>query len=270
MHERDRAQGARWWPGIAPLLLALVAAGCASPSTRAPAGDTRPPTAVAPSSQRSLSDHAVPPIVLRDPLPGQLDVQFSLTIDGETAGTPVTDEIGLSILSAGKNVQFAGSEHLSCDDRNLLQPGGVVTGLIVRAPAAQVAGATIACEYTAAGATARFALRIPAAPAITSPAAGAQVARSHQTLVTYEADPAAGIVMGVVALAPGSTMPKTWANINRPGPGQATLDTSGFAAVPGTLVLSVDLTPTVSVAGTTFRTLKAFGMANIAQAVAWT
>jgi hypothetical protein len=269
MKARERRRGARWWP-CAALLLALMATGCGAPITRTPTGDTHHVAPAAPASQHSISDQFVPPIVLRDPLPGQLDVQFAVTIDGETAGSPIMDEIGLNILSAGKNVQFAGSERMTCDGKDLLQKDGVVIGQILRAPAAQVAGATIVCEYTAGGASARFTLRIPATPAITSPAAGAQVARSRQTLVTYQSDPAAGNVMGIVALAPGSAMPKTWANINRPGPGQATLDTSGFAAVPGTLVLSVDLAPNVGSAGGSFKTIKAFGMAYIAQAVTWT
>jgi hypothetical protein len=133
-----------------------------------------------------------------------------------------------------------------------------------------VAGTPIACEYAAGGASARFALIVPPAPAITSPAAGAEVPRGRQTLVTYQSDPAAGSVMGLVALAPGSDSPKTFVTINRPGPGQATLDTSGFAPGPGTLHLSVALAPAVDTTGVPFKTIRASGIANIAEAVTWT
>jgi hypothetical protein len=251
------------------LLLALVTAGCGAQRIGTPAISQGMTTSATPG-QGTMVDRAVPPIVLRDPPPGQLDVQFSVQVDGITPGTPVMDEIGLAFLTEGKNVQFAGSERVICDGKDLPIHGPAISGQLVRAPAAQLAGTTIACEYTAGGASARFSLLVPATPAITSPAAGAAVARGRETLVTYQADPAEGNVMGIVALAPGSAAPKTFVTINRPGPGQATLDTSGFAAVPGTLVLSLDLAPTVTTAGAAFMSLKAFGTAYIAQAVIWT
>jgi hypothetical protein len=207
--------------------------------------------------------------VLRDPPPGELDVVLSLQIDGTTTGAPVIEALALAFISQGKSVQFAGTERLTCDGRDVPIHSSAGGGQLVSAPAAQVAGTTIACEYAAGGASAGFSLRLPPAPAITAPAAGAQVVRSKRTLVNYESDPAAGPVMGVVALAPGSASPKTFVTIDRPGSGQATLDTSGFAAGPGSLHLSVALAPAVATTGMPFRTIRADGIANIAEDVTW-
>ena len=268
--------GARWrwtwrrWScwGAVFLALALVAAGCGSTTPRT-GGSTAPLTTTSPG-QGAQIDRAIPPIVLRDPPSGQLDVQFSVQIDGNTPGTPVMDEIGVAFLAEGKMVQFAGSERVTCDSRDLPIHSSSPSGQLVRAPAAQLAGTSIACEYVAGGVRAEFTLRVPQTPAFTAPAAGARVARGTQTPVAYQSDPATGTVMGVVALAPGSPMPKTFVTINRPGSGQATLDTSGFAAGPGTLVLSVSLTPSVTASGAAFNSVKALGTAYVAEDVTWT
>ncbi|HEV2235141.1 MAG TPA: hypothetical protein VGR57_00635, partial [Ktedonobacterales bacterium] len=233
-------------------------------------GDTAAPASATTTAQGYASDHFVPPIELRDPPPGTLDVVVAVQMDGTTPGTPVMEDIGLIFIAQDQNVQFIGSERVTCNGKDLPIHTQGASLMLVHGPAEQASGTTIACEYVAGGASARFSLRVPQAPAITSPTAGASVPRSRQTLVTYQSDPAAGPVMGVVALAPGSALPKTFATINRPGPGQVTLDTSGFAAVAGSLHLSVDLEPSVTTAGTPFHTIKASGIANIAEDVTWT
>jgi hypothetical protein len=246
-----------------------MVAGCSLPATHGSGGDVTAPASATTTDLGATSDHYVPPIVLRDPPPGELDAVLSVQIDGTTAGAPVMESLTLAFMSQGKMVQFAGTERLTCDGKDFPIHGSAASGQLVSAPATQVAGMTIECEYAAGGASAGFSLPLPQAPAITAPAAGAQVARSRQTLVTYESDPAAGPVMGVVALAPGSPLPKTFVTINRPGSGQAALDTSGFAAVPGSLHLSVALAPTLATSGVPFRTITAEGIANIAEDVTW-
>ena len=250
------------------LLLALTMAGCTATMTDPPGG-FHPTNTAAPAGQESQADQAVTPVVLRNPVPGVLDVSLVVTFDQESGDTQPMIEVGLAFLSNGHTVQFAGDERVTCDGNDLSLKNRDAVFQVLRAPTAQVAGASIQCTYSADGATASVSLVIPAVPAIISLQAGAQVVRSARTLVTYHYDPATETMLGIVALAPSSPSPKALARMNTPGPLQATVDTSGFAPGPGTLILTASLNPHFSESGASFKSVIAFGTATTPVAVMW-
>lgn len=258
---------AHWMPAYL-IALALLIAGCGATSAAAPGAPHHVGTPTA-ALQVSLSDRAGEPMLLRNPAPSILDIALSVTFDQPTAGdTPMT-EVGLSFQSGGKVVQFTGDERVTCQGAALSLKGRFAVFQVLRAPTAQVAGATIRCDYAAGGAVAGIALQLPAAPAITSPLPDARVARSARTLVTYRADPATSTLLGIVALAPSSPSPKALARVNLPGPFQATVDTSGFAPGDGSLVLTASLTPRIAQTAGAFHSVSAFGTAMAPVDVTW-
>ena len=273
-HRRLLSTGAVWcrvpayWARSCLLLLALSVAGCGAAATRSPGG-TYSTTTPVPSGQGSESDKYVPPVILRNPAPGTLDISLSVQINQQTGDAQSMTEIGLGFLSAGQTVQFAGDERVACNGADLSLKNRTAGFQVLRAPSAQVAGTTLHCDYAAGGAMASVALQIPSAPAITSPPMGAQVVRNAQTLVTYRVDPDTETVVGVVALAPASPSPKALGRLNTPGPLQATVDTSGFTPGPGSLVLTASLTPQIAATGMPFKSVRAFGMAIAPVAVTW-
>lgn len=246
--------------------LALIIAGCGATVADSPGGT--PPVGV--STEVSFADQAVPPMILRDPAPGLLDLSMSVTFDQASSDSTPMTEVGLAFLSGGHSVQFAGNEHGTCNGTALPLKGRVAVFQVLRLPTAQAVGTMIRCTYAAGGKTAGVTLQIPPAPAITSPRSGALVTRSTHTLVTYRYDPATGRMLGIVALAPSSPMGKAIAMMNTPGPLQATVDTSKFLPVTGLLALTMTLTPHITESGIPFHSVEAFGSATALVAVMWT
>lgn len=251
------------------IAVTLMFTGCGATIAALPSG-AHPAERPTMAAQGSRSDHLLMPVVLRNPAPGTLDISVSVAFDQPTTDESAMLEVGLSFLSGGKVVQFAGDERVTCQGAALSLKGHVAVFRVLRAPTARVAGATIRCDYAAGGAVAGIALEIPPAPAIASPQPHAEVVRSTQTLVTYRADPATITLLGIVALAPSSPSPKALARLNPAGPlQQATVDTSGFAPGPGSLVLTASVTPRIAQTGVPFHSVNALGTATVPVAVTW-
>jgi hypothetical protein len=196
-----------------------------------------------------------------------------VSFEAQSGGTPPMTEVGLVFLSGSHPVQFAGDERVECNDVALALKNRAADFQILSEPTAQAEGSTVRCAYLAAGASAEIAIQIPMPPVITAPRQNARVARGAQTVVTYQYDPATASIMGIVALAPSSipsAIPKAISMLNTPGPMQATIDTSKFAPVTGSIALTASLTPYVSQTGASFHTLRTFGQATDAVAVTWT
>jgi hypothetical protein len=209
-------------------------------------------------------------VVLRNPSPDTLDISLSLTFDQPIGDTQPMVEVGLGFASGDHTIQFAGDERVTCDGANLPLKDRAAVFQVLRAPAVQEAGKTVHCEYAAGGAVADISLRIPTAPAITSPRAYANVTRSAETLVTYQYDAATGTVLGIVALgSPASSMPKAIARLNTPSPVHAIVDTSRFALGSGSLALTMNLNPHIATTGVPFKFADAFGTATVLVAVTW-
>ena len=251
------------------IVLVLILASCGATMTDAPGGAGPASTQVS-FGQGSESDHAVAPVVLRDPAPGALDILMTVSFDQLSGDPEPMTEVGLAFHSGVHSVQFAGNERVTCDSVAFPLKDRVAVFQVLRAPTAQVAGTTVQCTYAAGSQTASVTLQIPPAPAITSPQMGAQVVRSTHTLITYRYDSATGTMLGIVALAPSSTVPKTIARLNTPSPLHATVDTSGFLPGPGSIVLTASLQPRITEAGVVaFHTVHAFGTATAQVAVTW-
>lgn len=248
------------------MLLALVSAGCGT-TPPSPAGGSH--SSVVTGSSQS-SDAAVPPVVLHDPAPGTLSVFMWVNVEQLTGDAQLMTDVGLSFSQGENIVQFAGNERVTCNGVDLALKNRAATFAILNAPASQVAGTTVRCDYTAGGAVANVSLWIPAPPAITSPQSGAHVARGTQTLITYRFDSTTGSMMGIVALSvPTSAQPKAIAKLNTPGPLQATVDTSHFAPGPGSLALTASLAPHIVSSGQSFKSVNAGGSAMATTAVTW-
>ncbi len=249
------------------MLLALVISGCANqpspPAGRMSHGDT--------TTGSSSSDSAVAsPVVLRDPAPGALSLNMFVDMSQESGDTQNMTTVGLSFSQGDHIVQFAGNERVTCNGDDLALKDRTATFQIMHAPTTQVAGTTVRCDYAAGGAVASISLRVPAQPAITSPQSGDRVTRCTQTLISYRFDQTAGTMMGLVALAvPTSPQPKAIAKLNTPGPLQATIDTSIFAPGPGSVILTMSLTPHITTSGASFKSVNSGGNATVSTAVTW-
>ena len=251
------------------ILLALAFAGCGATATDAPGGADTRATQTSPmlSSQGSYADV---PVVLHNPAPGTLDVSMGVSFNQSSGDTDLEAEVDLNFSSGGHIVQFAGDERVTCDGVGLSSNNRIAEFQVLHAPAAQMAGKTVHCEYTASGAVAGIALQIPTAPTITSPQALANVVRSAETLVTYHFDAAAGSIRGIVALGPPtSRLAKAIAKLNTPSPWHAIVDTSTFAPGAGSLVLTMSLTPHDAASGAPFKSMHAFGDATVPVPVTW-
>lgn len=192
-----------------------------------------------------------------------------VNMEQETGDAQLMADVGLSFSQGEHIVQFAGNERVTCNGADLALKNRAATFQILHAPASQVAGTTMRCDY-AAGAVATVSLQIPSPPAITSPQSGAHIARGTQTLITYRFDSATGSMMGIVALAvPTSSQPKAIAKLNTPGPLQATVDTSHFAPGPGSLALTASLAPHIVSSGLSFKSVNAGGSVMATTAVTW-
>jgi hypothetical protein len=253
--------------GMIALLIGGLS-GCGAAGIDAAGGDHLASTSVSQGSA-SISDHAVPLILMHDPAPSLLDVSLSVSITQQSSDAEPRIAVGLGFDSGGKGVQFAGDERVSCAGVALALKNRAATFEVFDAPASQATGTVLHCEYTAGTMNAGIALEIPQAPAIISPAAGAHVPRSSRTIVTYHVDPATSSAPGIVALAPSSPSPKALARVNVPRPMQAVVDTSGFAPGQGTLALTTTLSPRVTSTGAAFKSVRADGTAMVGVAVTW-
>jgi hypothetical protein len=247
------------------LLFSIV--GCASQGTSISQGASA--TQPAHRSQTtgtvpSRSDRADPPILLRDPSPGQLEVYINVTIGGYERTTREQTTIGLSFASNGRLVQFAGHERLTCNGTSLPLHNRIAVFQVAEAPTSTLEGHPFSCAYSAGGTSATLMLAIPSAPVICSPQDFAQVPRSPNTLITYEVR--GGKLLGIVALGPGA---KAIAHLDTPRLLQATVNTSAFTTGAGSLSLTQMLDLQVTRTGTPFKSLGAGGTTMTMVAVTW-
>ena len=215
-------------------------------------------------TSRAQSDIGAPPILLRDPSPGQLEAYINVTIGGYEPTTRETTSVGLSFSSNGRPVQFAGHERLTCNGTAVPLQKQVASFQVAQAPTSTLEGHPFSCTYSAGGISATLLLTIPSAPVIRSPQDLAQVPRSTNTLITYEAR--GGKLLGIVALGPGA---KAIARLDTPRLQQATVNTSAFTTGAGSLSLTQMLDLQVTQAGTPFKSLGAGGTAMTMVTVTW-
>ncbi len=250
------------------LLVGSLLVGCAARQPGgAQSGDTTRPEASASPQENSSStsiDQSVPPVLLSNPSPGQLEVSVNVSMGGYDPSTRDITSISLGFQSGGRPVQFTGQEHLVCNGTDLMAHDRDAIFEMTSGPTSALEGQTITCTYSAGGVSATFALTIPQAPAILSPRDQAQVRRAAKTLITYEAR--GGQLLGIVALGPEN---KAIARLDTPGPGQATVDTSAFSAGAGSLSLTEALEPHITQMGTPFKALDASGMGLTVVNVIW-
>lgn len=254
--------------GMVLLLLACsLLAACRGQATSTTAQtDTASPARGAQPTRApvSQSDRWIPPIVLHNPSPRQLEVSFTITMGGYDRATRGTTTIGLSFGFNGRLVQFAGSERLTCNGTTIPLQNQVASFQIAEAPTSTLEGQMFVCIYRAASASATLTFTIPRAPVIRSPQDLAQVRRSTHTLVIYDAQ--GGTLMGVVALG---LQAKAIAPPTAPNTGQVTLNTSAFPAGDGTITLTQVLAPLVTQTGVPFKSLQAGGTAMTMVSVTW-
>jgi len=215
-------------------------------------------------TSRAQSNIGAPPILLRDPLPGRLAAYLNVTIGGYEPTTRETTSIGLSFSSNGRLVQFAGHEHLACNGTAVPLQKQVASFQVAQAPTSTLEGHPFSCTYSAGGISATLLLTIPSAPVIRSPQDLAQVPRSPNTLIIYEAR--GGKLLGIVALGPGA---KAIAHLDTPRLLQATVNTSAFTTGAGSISLTQMLDLQVTQTGTPFKSLSAGGTAMTMVTVTW-
>ena len=212
----------------------------------------------------SRSEAGPPLIVLRNPSPGQLEVNVIVKMGGYDRTTRETTTVSISFSSKDRIVQFAGDERLTCNSKTILLHNQVGSLQIVEAPTGTLGRQPFSCTYSAGGVSATLTLTIPYAPVIRSPQDLAQLPRSTHTLITYDAQ--GGKLLGIVALGPQS---KAIAQVDTPHPLQATVDTSTFPPGPGSLALTQTLAPQITQSGTPFKSLSARGDAVALIDVTW-
>ncbi len=249
------------------LFFALQLAACGGPAfSVSQAVQGSPAAASIPGQVRSAVDHSIPPVILRDPVPGTLEAALNVNIAGYGADRGNT-MIGLVFLSRGNVVQLAGHEQLLCNGKALPVHQQYAEFQLADAPSQSLAGKVMSCTYRVSTHVTTFSFVVPHAPLIRSPHEGAQVPRSAHTVVTYAYDEQSGKLDGVVALG---ILAKTLSKqLNTPGPMQTTLDTSAFPPGEGSLVLSETLAPRVTWTGEAFRALSAEGTASASVTVTW-
>lgn len=218
------------------------------------------------TSSQSTTDYAVPPVILHDPTPGELEVVLSVNIGGYGADRDQT-MISLSFLSHGNAVQLIGHEQLMCNGKAMPVHQQYTFFQLADAPTRTLEGKTMTCTYRVGKTSTTFLFTVPRAPVIRSPQDGARVARSMRTVVTYDYEKQVGKLFGVVALGPGAKTFTT--HLDTPGPMQAQLDTSAFPTGEGSLSLSQALALRVTQIGVPFHSLTAEGMANAMATVTW-
>lgn len=255
------------------ILLILVAlfcsqlAGCGSQQTTVSQG-----VSVAQLANRSQTagpflsqtDRWVPPVILRNPSPRQLEVFINVTMGGYDRTTRGTTMIGLDFQSSGRPVQFAGQERLTCNGTIMPLHNRIAKFDVAEVLTSSLEGKVFSCTYSAGSATATLVFTVPSAPVIRSPQDFAQLPRRTNTLISYHAQ--GGKLLGIVALGPFA---KALAHLDIPGKMQATVDTSAFPKGPGTISLSQALAFQVTQTGVPFKSLFAGGTAMAMVDVTW-
>lgn len=255
------------------ILLILVAlfcsqlAGCGSQQTTVSQGVSvaqlanRSQTA---GPSHSQADRGVPPVILRNPSPRQLEVSINVTMGGYDRTTRGTTMIGLDFQSNGQPVQFAGQERLTCNGAIMPLHNRVAVFEVAEGLTSILEGKAFSCTYSAGSASATLVFTVPSAPVIRSPQDFAQLPRKTNTLISYHVQ--GGKLLGIVALGPFA---KALAHLDTPGKMQATVDTSAFSKGPGTISLSQALDFQVTQTGVPFKSLFAGGTAVAMVEVIW-
>lgn len=242
----------RFHRSILPLLVVLcvVLVGCGSQST----GNSQPDSAVGP-----------PPIVLRDPAPGQLEVYVSVTMGGYDRVSRDKTTIALSFTSNGRLVQFAGNdERLTCNGTVIPVTNQFASFQVAEAQTSAIEGKPFSCTYSEGKVSATLTFTVPYAPVLRSPQDLARVPRSTNTSITYEAR--GGKLEGIVALG---LQAKAIARLDPSNGTQATVDTSMFQAGDGSIALTQTLDFQITETSTPFKSLKAGGTAMNMVNVTW-
>src|SRR3981081_827802 len=174
------------------ILLILVAlfcsqlAGCGSQQTTVSQG-----VSVAQLANRSqtpgpsLADRGVPPVILRNPSPRQLEVSINVTMGGYDRTTRGTTMIGLDFQSNGQPVQFAGQERLTCNGAIMPLHNRVAVFEVAEGRTSIFERKAFSCTYSAGSASATLVFTVPSAPVIRSPQDFAQLPRRTNTLISY-------------------------------------------------------------------------------------
>lgn len=249
------------------LLFCFLLVGCASQGTAISQGASA--TQPAHGSQAagtvlSQADRADPPLILRDPSPGQLEAFVNVTMGGYDRTTREQTTIGLGFASNGRLVQFAGQERLTCNGTSLPLNNRIAVFQVAEALTSSLAGKTFSCTYRAGTTSATLTFTIPHAPVIRSPQDLAHVPRNVNTLISYHVQ--GGQLLGIVALGAGA---KAIAHLATPGIMQATVDTSAFPPGNGSISLTQTLDPQATQTGVPFKSLGATGTAMTTVAVTW-
>ena len=249
------------------LLCCLLIAACGSQEIRLPGLAQQAQSTAAPSpNTQSISDRAIPPVILHNPAPHELEVVFdvNMTSSGADSGNMI---IGLSFLSHGNPVQLLGDVQVRCNGKAMPVHQHYALFQLANAAPQTLQGTALDCTYHVSNSTTSFSLSVPQAPVIRSPREGASVSRSPHTAVSYQYDSQSGRLLGLVALGAGT---KTIAaHLDISDQGQATLDTSTFPPGKGSIALTQALTPRVAWTGTPFRSLQAEGMATAQISITW-
>lgn len=212
----------------------------------------------------SQIDRASPPVLLSNPLPGQLEAYVIVTMGGYDLTSRATTTIAVSFSYNGRVVQFTGQEHLRCNGQEVPIHGIDATFQVAQASTSTLEGRAYSCTYSVKGTAATLKFTVPTAPTISSPRDYASVTRSASTPITYETR--GGSLMGIVALTDDA---KAIARIGSPGTGQATADTHAFPAGPGSLSLTQTLDFKVSEEGISFHSIGSGGTAMTMVPVTW-
>ncbi len=212
----------------------------------------------------SQADRWVPPVILRNPSPRQLEVSINITMGGYDRTTRGTIMIGLGFQSNGRPVQFAGQERLTCNGAIMPLHNRVAVFEVAEGLTSIFEGKAFSCIYSAGSASATLVFTVPSAPVIRSPQDFAQLPRRTNTHISYHVQ--GGKLFGIVALGPFA---KALAHLDTPGKLQATVDTSAFPKGPGTISLSQALDFQVTQTGVPFKSLFAGGTAMAMVEVTW-
>lgn len=164
----------------------LIACGSQGASNSQGPSTTQPTNGSRTSPLPSQSDGWVPPVLLRNPSPGQLEVFISVTMGGYDRTTRETSTIGLAFQPNGRPVQFVGQERLSCNGIRVPLHHRVAAFQVAEAPTSALEGKTFVCTYSASNASTSLVFTVPHASVIRSPLDQAQLLRRTTILITYK------------------------------------------------------------------------------------
>lgn len=199
---------------------------------------------------------------LPDTPPSILHVFVSVSVSGGVPWSNPRTFVNVQFLSHGEAISFHANETLACDGSPTLTLSDRLTHLGY--PTSEVASRPFSCLYTSKGRSAQFAVLIPAAPEITSPAEGAHVPRAQATTITFTASSANAEIDAFSGpdTPPGDGIAQVIAS------GTASIDTSHFIAGPG--LIRIEETPSARVIATgNFASVAAECSANTQVHVTW-